>query len=157
MAFGIRNATERDIPAMLALWKKLQAFEAPFGGDYWRTTPDAPGSFERFLRNEIASPDFVMLVAEDGGHAVGFLTGKIQDRPPIFIVQKELHVDNLYVEKVFRGKGLGRRLLASAEAKAKAHGARMLTLLVALENRPALSLYREFGLKPFSMKMAKKI
>lgn len=47
-----------------------------------------------------------------------------------------------------RGKGVGRRLIADAEDRARAHGCNRLSLIVASENPRARSLYERSGFAP---------
>jgi ribosomal protein S18 acetylase RimI-like enzyme len=49
------------------------------------------------------------------------------------------------VAEAWRGQGLGRALLAAAEAWAKAQGLHRLQLLADCENQPALAFYRGLG------------
>ncbi|WP_437321831.1 GNAT family N-acetyltransferase [Sorangium sp. So ce385] len=58
---------------------------------------------------------------------------------------RDAFVTELYVRPAARGAGLGRLLLASAEAMAVAEDARALHLLVRPDNTRAIALYRASG------------
>ncbi len=59
----------------------------------------------------------------------------------------EFKVDTLAVDPVYRGLGIGTRLMRRAEAKAKAMGKSVMTLAVIGENDGAIRLYERLGLE----------
>jgi len=97
-----------------------------------------------------------VFVAEENGEVVAFLLGHtegsknrssiIPDGAPCF------WVDELYVTKPYRGRGIGRELLARAEGTAKMEGAAAILLVATAKNyRPLLHFYiDEVGLDFFS-------
>ncbi len=54
-------------------------------------------------------------------------------------------LDDLWVAREKRGRGVGQRLLAQAEAEMIAHGHETLRLRVALSNARAIGFYRRHG------------
>lgn len=62
-----------------------------------------------------------------------------------------LNVHDLAVTAAYRGKGIGRALLAEVERQAIARGCCKLTLEVQDRNTPAHSLYASFGFKDFEV------
>jgi ribosomal protein S18 acetylase RimI-like enzyme len=58
-----------------------------------------------------------------------------------------LNIHDLAVLPGQRGRGVGRALLAAAEAHARAHGFCKLTLEVQEDNAPARGLYERFGFR----------
>ncbi len=78
-------------------------------------------------------------VAEADGEAVGYLAGRVEgDR---------LHIDEVDVLRSRQGRGLGRRLLATAEAWARAQGLKALSLTT-FRNVPwNAPFYASFGFR----------
>jgi ribosomal protein S18 acetylase RimI-like enzyme len=62
-----------------------------------------------------------------------------------------LNIHDLAVLPEWRGKGVGRALLAAAEQRARSHGCCKLTLEVQDNNGSALALYKRFGFCDFVM------
>lgn len=94
-----------------------------------------------------AHPTTVVFLALDGPEPVGLA---ICFRGlSTFRAQPLLNVHDLAVVPARRGQGVGRALLQTAEAHARAAGCCKLTLEVQDDNQPALGLYRSLGFGDF--------
>jgi len=99
---------------------------------------------------------------EHDGHAAGCLIGYAipddpspvpDDMPAMFVALQELenlvpgtwYVNVLAVRPAFRGQGLGTKLLALAEERARAHGRRGLSVITSDDNIGARRLYERWG------------
>jgi ribosomal-protein-alanine N-acetyltransferase len=63
----------------------------------------------------------------------------------IWLIQDEAHIATLAVDPYYRGKGIGRKLVAEAMSEAVRQGANTATLEVRASNETARALYRDFG------------
>jgi ribosomal protein S18 acetylase RimI-like enzyme len=90
------------------------------------------------------NPAFEVLVAEiDGAFAGLCLTF------PSFSTwrgEPGIYVQDLYVDEVFRGRGLGEELLQAAARRGKARGAGYLRLSVDITNPKAQTFYERLGI-----------
>jgi ribosomal protein S18 acetylase RimI-like enzyme len=68
-----------------------------------------------------------------------------------FAARPLLNVHDLAVLPTFRGRGVGRALLAAAEARAVARGCAKLTLEVREDNARARGLYQAHGFRDFEL------
>jgi ribosomal protein S18 acetylase RimI-like enzyme len=66
-----------------------------------------------------------------------------------FTGRPSVNVHDLAVDPAFQGRGIGARLLAEVERRARARGAAKLTLEVHETNEPAIRLYRRAGFGPW--------
>lgn len=89
----------------------------------------------RSFRHAVTSPTIDLLVAEDGAGLIGYVM--VQRRRNSSIG----HLSSIAVKPGAAGKGLGKRLLAAAEAEAKARGCARLRLEVRPDNPAAQKLY----------------
>lgn len=122
-AARLRTARPADLPALLAL-------EAPFPGDRLSA---------RQFRHHLANPRARLRVLVDGDGVAGY---------HLVLLRRGSDWARLYsiaVDPARRGQGLGRRLLADAEAQARAAGCRGLRLEVRQDNAGALHLYEAAG------------
>jgi ribosomal protein S18 acetylase RimI-like enzyme len=88
-------------------------------------------------------PTTQVLLAFDGERPLGMAVCFVSFST--FSARRALNVHDLAVLAEARGRGLGRRLLAAAEERARALDCCKLTLEVREDNRVARALYRSFG------------
>lgn len=62
-----------------------------------------------------------------------------------FAARPLMNISDFYIDPEFRGRGLGRSLLAAIEREARERGCCKLTLEVQENNSRARSIYRQFG------------
>ncbi len=65
----------------------------------------------------------------------------------VWLILDEAHIATLAVDPGYRGKGIGRKLVAEAMKEAVRQGANVATLEVRASNDAARSLYQDFGFK----------
>jgi GNAT superfamily N-acetyltransferase len=134
----LRKAAAKDIPLILSLIRELAEYER---------APKAVVCTEQDLRRDGfgPSPVFHVIVAEWNGEAAGmafyfYNYSTWQGRSGIFI-------EDLFVRPRFRGKGIGRALMAKLAQTAiaeKCHGIRWEVLDW---NKPAIEVYQHLGSK----------
>lgn len=62
--------------------------------------------------------------------------------------KKVAYMDDLCIDKRFRGQGIGKKLFNFAVDIAKEKGAKRLDLMVWSFNKNAINFYSELGMKP---------
>jgi GNAT superfamily N-acetyltransferase len=124
----IRPAEVDDADAVFALARSL-AITFPV---------DRPG-FDRGFDALAADPGAHLLVAEMDGEVVGYLLGFVH--PTFYANGPVAWVEELAVHEAVRRRGVGARLMAAFEDRARADGAR----LVALATTRAGAFYAAIG------------
>ena len=145
MTPSVRLASLEDLPAICALAEDLAAlhhaawpevFAPASGGDR-----DAP-----HWRDSIAGPGRAAFLAQDGGEPVGFVTVASGDESHSLLQPARwARVNSICVLERARGQGVGKALMARAEAWAHAEGAEEIRLVVWAFNARAVRLYEELG------------
>lgn len=135
----VRTARPSDLDALVGLLAELFALEPDFRADEARQRRGLRRMLEDPIRRRV-------LVAERDGAVIGMITVQI-------VVSTAEGgdaglVEDLVVAAPHRGAGVGRRLLAAAEAWAEARGATRLQLLADRENALALGFYARVGWAP---------
>ena len=148
--FGVPTVTN-EAPAIVAATAADLAAVAELAGVIWRR--HYPGiitreqieymlalgyshdALQRFLDTEGAGLD----LARVGERLIGFGAYYPLDDAP------ELKLDKLYVHQEFHGRGVGRRLIASAESAARAQKRATLVLNVNKRNTQAIRAYERNG------------
>lgn len=140
-SFVIRDAASGDGEAMLALMPRLADFDIPAHREAEHLWQDDEALLRRWLDGE--APECLVQVAEDGAGVVGMTLVSL--RPEPLSHEPAAHLEVIAVAAGTEGRGIGRALLAAAEANALAHGARYMTLHVIASNSRARALYERSG------------
>jgi GNAT superfamily N-acetyltransferase len=134
----LRKATSKDIPLILSFIRELAEYER---------APNAVSCTEKDLRRDGfgSSPKFRAVIAgwdsEPAGMAFYFYNYSTwQGRPGIFI-------EDLFVLPQFRGKGIGRALMAKLAQIAIAEECYGIRWEVLDWNKPAIDVYQHLGSK----------
>ena len=91
-----------------------------------------------------AGGEVVTLVAEIGGEVVGFVDARMERSPdPMHREIVYCHIVEIAVRNGQRGRGIGERMLAAAEAWGRQHGAQFASLEYNVANVRASSFYQK--------------
>ncbi|MBE7701303.1 GNAT family N-acetyltransferase [Oerskovia sp. Sa1BUA8] len=124
----VRRATLDDLDAV---WPLARDFATSF-------RPERE-PFEATFRSLLTAPDALLLVADRGSGAVGYL---LAHRHPTFLANRPVvWVEEVAVDAALRGHGVGRGLMTAAEDWAVRSGA----AYVALASRRAGDFYLALG------------
>jgi len=132
-ALAFRNASAEDVPRIMEIEK--DGFRHPWSREL----------IERELQHA-----WSRVLLADGGEGGG---ERIVGYIVFWIVHDEVHVLNVATAVEARRRGVGRALMAEAEAEGRRRGARLSTLEVRRSNVSAIALYlsigyREVGVRP---------
>ncbi|MBT9332504.1 GNAT family N-acetyltransferase [Acidipila sp. 4G-K13] len=140
MPIRIRPAAAEDVPLMLDLIHALAVYERE---------PDSVEMTEAQLMQDGfgAEPCFKCLIAEYEGVAAGFALFF-----PIYSTWQggSLYLEDLFVKTEFRGRGIGKALLARVARVAVERKCARLQWAVLEWNQPAIDFYHSIGAKMLS-------
>ncbi len=94
---------------------------------------------------EIADPDRVTLVSEQGGRLTGYAQLRWGAAPSCVRAGAPGELLRLYVDKEWHGTGVAQRLMAECIAQMRAHGSDVVWLGVWERNPRAIAFYKKFG------------
>ncbi len=132
MAVQFRRATPDDLEALIGLLNLLFSLEVDF-----EPNPAKQRSGLKLMLEDAA--ERCVMVAEESGAVIGMCTAQL------LVSTAEggmvALIEDMVVQAGYRGRGIGKRLLASIESWALAKGAKRLELLADRNNHPALEFY----------------
>jgi ribosomal protein S18 acetylase RimI-like enzyme len=123
--------------------------------DEYARTPEggasalSPDVLERLPALLAQRPHYAGWLAFDQHQAVGLIN--CFEGVSTFRAMPLLNIHDIVVSASHRRLGIGRALLAAAEAGARARGCCKLTLEVLEGNRPAIAAYRQAGFAPYAL------
>lgn len=132
MVTGVRLANTSDVSVLSRLADKLIPGEAP--------TSDRIRILTRSLRRS----DYLLYVAEEGGRLLGFVD--LWVFPDFAHGGKMGIIQNLFVDRMFRRRGIGDLLMRRVTRRASELKLKELHVWTTFRNRAAISLYRKHGL-----------
>ena len=135
-AVTITPATPDDVPQMMAFIRELAEYE--------RLAHEVRGSEAR-LREEMFGerPVVEAIIARVGGEPAGWAL--FFHNFSTFLTRRGLYLEDLYVRPQFRGRGLGKRLLAELARIAVERQCGRLEWWVLDWNEDAIRFYRSLG------------
>jgi GNAT superfamily N-acetyltransferase len=134
--FRIERATARDVSLILSLIKALAEYER---------LADHVVATEAGLRESLFGPQAgaEVVIAYAGSEAVGFAVWF--HSYSTFLGRAGLYLEDLFVLPQWRGRGIGRQLLAYVARVAVARGCGRMEWSVLNWNEPAIGFYRRMG------------
>lgn len=161
----IRRAEEKDIPPITKLGEGLTSLHLEFDPDYY--VYDREGfstSFSQWLASQIPLSSSLLLVAEENdqpagrqGNIVGFMSGFIKYLFPWYSIKRVGHISFTFIDKNFRGQGIGSKLLEEAISWFKSQNLSYVELYANEKNFPGLTFWKSHGFADFQKFLRKKI
>jgi GNAT superfamily N-acetyltransferase len=148
MAAIVDFATAEDLPAMADLLHELFTLESDF-------QPRRDQQL-RGLQQILAAPALGQLfVVRADGRVIGMANALISVSTALGSAVALL--EDVIVQREYRGQGLGRRLVEQVCAWAKSQGMVRVTLLADKDNSAALAFYETLGFAPSAMVVRRKL
>lgn len=137
-----------DFQAVLPMMRQYRLRQQQLDPALYAPHPDAEGRFLRWAGEIAADPRAMLLVAEgDDGRLVGFLLATVSRDPPNYLHNEFALVREWWVEPAFRGKGVGRALIALAAAEYAAVGIAQIRVRTAGADDEARAVLKRRGFR----------
>ncbi len=102
------------------------------------------------LTSEILNRDSVFIFAVHEGTPVGYLKINQGSAQTVLPNDQAVEIERIYVDRLFKGRGIGKTFISKAEELANAYRAKYLWLGVWERNEPAIRFYEKNGFVKFS-------
>lgn len=136
----IRPAGEGDIPAIIALYRELDAAMVDLQPEFFCEAPRE----EAEISSTVKAQDADFLLAEQDGTPMGFALVTYAGWTPAYscvLPHRYARLEDLVVGKAYRGRGIGGELLAAAKRWARNRRLEYVELNVLAQNEGAQHLY----------------
>lgn len=157
MRFKIRKADKGDIPQIVENWKQLSHSHVRLRTKCYKMKVNAEKLYLKFLKKQMKSKKAAVLVAESRGHIIGHIMIGIVRIPPVYKIDKQCGIYEIFVGRGFRKKGIGTALFRAAEEWAKRRKIKQVVLTVDVKNEDARDFYESWGYETYQLKMIKMI
>jgi GNAT superfamily N-acetyltransferase len=141
----VRRATAADVPGLVSFFAELDRMQRE-----WRVFTPRPGFYDEVgakYRAAIAGDQQIALVAEEGDELVGMAYAEART-PSRFSDERALELSGVVVRSDFRGRGVGRALVAEAARFASEGGITWVELKTFAPNQGAMEFWESLGFTP---------
>ena len=116
---------------------------------------DEPYPKEKFLTDIKSRTVYVAKISKS---VVGYVVLSFQEKDgPGTVKKKQIRLESICVDEIFRGQGIGRAMVADVRALAKAFGCHEVILGVHPENDEAVGFYQKCGFRIRTINMDMKL
>ena len=154
MGILIRKAVEQDAAILGALNADVQALHA--AAMPWLFKPPGPDRFSPAAVKELlAEPDNVVLIAEGDGEAAGYAYAQVMQmrETPFIYAHSRIYLHHISVKPGQRRHGVGSALIAAVREAAAAAGVRLIALDVWTFNEEARGFFRRHGFAAYNERL----
>ncbi|MBO5542013.1 MAG: GNAT family N-acetyltransferase [Acholeplasmatales bacterium] len=151
----IRRATEKDIKDLIRLLEQVDLVHHLVRPDIFKIGTKYDKYELSLLIRDNSRPIFVYDDSGVKGYAFTIFKKHIND--PILTDIKTLYIDDLCVDKEYRGHHIGEELYKYVLDYAKKNNCYNVTLNVWYDNKPALAFYEKMGLSPLKICLEQKL
>ncbi len=161
MNIKIRKATGLDKQALIELFNQFGDYFTKIDNLKMIVRPSNYGEFyyEEMIKNTLNKG--IVYLAEVDGEGVGFAAGNITEIKPATspesLPQRKGRVIELFVNKEFRGRGVGKMLMEKIENYLIENGCHTINIEVFAPNIKAYDFYQKLGYKDRNIDLMKVI
>ena len=111
-----------------------------------------------YFKKKISEENGFAFVAENEGKIIGYLCGSVRKCPYDYrIIPKYAELDNMIIEKKFRGKEIGESLVQEFLKWCKNKKANIISVNASIQNENGIKFYRKMGFKDYSLTLEIKV
>jgi ribosomal protein S18 acetylase RimI-like enzyme len=154
----IRKATTEDLEALFKLKLKLKNQDISID-PYLKPIEEAKEVYKKYLIRDLKKQgtDRITLVAVKNNKIVGCIRGTLARTLHVLNVTFRGTIDNLFVEKEYRGNSAAKKLIEGVISWFKEKKVDVMTLHIYPSNSKAKSLYKKFGFKEYTLNMNRRL
>lgn len=141
----IRDMESKDYPEIDRLMKELHELHVKGRPDLY-TELEHPYSREEFEKI-VSNPGIIAILAEEKSVVIGLCIGTLRKKSGM-VEMKTMYIEDLIVDRNFRGKGIASQLYEEMEERGRNTGAKRLDLMVWEFNSNAKRFYEKQGMRP---------
>jgi ribosomal protein S18 acetylase RimI-like enzyme len=153
----VRRATAADLPRIGRLGALLVQQHHDFDqGRFLAPSDRTAAEYASFIGTQLDDPDGAVFVAADDGAVVGYAYAVLAGYDFMALREPAGILQDLIVDPVHRGRGVGRLLLEATLAYLESRGAPRVVLSTAERNGPAQRFFASAGFRRTMIEMTRE-
>ena len=138
----IRKATKEDVPSLVSMELELVSHVRQFDSNIM--AHGIAKMYSKYFTAQFKRRKIFAFIAESRGEPIGFIIARFSISPGPFINKKHIYIDDIYVDRSLRKKGIGSMLVQNVLAIAKKKKIKRILLSVHSKSG-ALKAYEKMG------------
>lgn len=148
----IRKANKKDITGLIKLHKKSSDYHRKIDKIYV-SNHNSSRVYKEFLLNDITKRTLRIIIAEDSGGLIGFISAKIKRTDPYTTPPKVGVIIDSFVEVSHRKKGIGQKMTKEIFSWFTKNKIKNVILDADSRNKIGLHAWQKYGFKEFRKRM----
>ena len=146
-----------DFEAVLPMMRKHRQQQQQHDPVLYQLHPDAEQRFRRWVGQKAEDPRSTLLVAEEDGRIIGFLTASVEKDPPMYQHAEFALVREWWVEPEFSSLGAAKALIDRAAAEFAAIGIGQIRFRTCAPDEDARALLSSCGFRSGACEMVMEL
>jgi ribosomal protein S18 acetylase RimI-like enzyme len=144
----VREATCRDIPAIVGLWKELLDFHKD-RDPFFARAANGGDVFAQFIEGNIRSEAACVYVAVVNNQIVGYCQGMLEKHPPVLVETEYGHILDIMVTANSRRTGAGEKMVSALRDWFRLKGVHRIEVRRLISNEIASQFWAKMGFEPY--------
>lgn len=106
---------------------------------------------KKYFKDRIVKKNGFVKVAETNGKIIGYLCGGISERKFYREKAKYAELENMLINSMFRGKGIGTKLVKDSVNWCKENKVSYISVTASAQNKQVIDFYRKLGFKDYNL------
>ena len=163
MKIKIRKAKLKDVSEIVEMWLEFteehKKTTVKNGADekYQEKKHNAKNIWKKWVMKSIRSRNSIVMVAESEKKLLGYVLSNIKKTPPVYKIDTYGYINDLFVKKEHRGKGISSKFKDESLNWFKKKGLKYSLIGVYSDNHGAHSIYKNWGFKDTEISMKKDL
>ncbi|MEN3337044.1 MAG: hypothetical protein V7647_720 [Acidobacteriota bacterium] len=154
----VRPARRSDLESLGRLGTRLVAEHHAFDEQrFLAASSRTEVNYASFLGSQLDDPDVILLVAENGGHVIGYAYAALEGYDYMSLRGPAAVLHDLVVDPAVRGRGVGGLLLDTILAQLTSRGTPRVVLSTAERNEGAQRLFARVGFRRTMIEMTREL
>ena len=147
----IREAIVQDIEQVTKFGVRLLKQHSDLD-PYFAPVKNIDKLYRKYLEMCLDSKNYLFLVAEKKGKLAGYAIGEIQARSPVFKINKNGYINDVFVDEEFRKLGIAKMFLSELKKWFKDKNVKYVELSVHVKNEIGKKTWEKFEFDTYEIK-----
>lgn len=144
--WSVREAQESDVDEIVLMWKDLMSYHEALD-DRFAQGEGSEAAWRAYLLELLLGEDGIVLVAEAGSEIAGFMSGSLNEGPPVLQMRRFGWIADAHVTDRYRRQGVGEALFEQAREWFESKAVSVVQLNVSPSNPVAEGFWRKMGFR----------